>query len=165
MYFERIVGIIISRLLSWHCCCNYGIWLVWSVRHEATRLLGSSMVFQEATSEPAERTKNSAAWLLMPHELTHMYNRIAIVNAVITKMFYLASIGGRSRFNLFVKTLNHSVSVLFVARTYYHHRHRGISGTNISIRVKQTSRQDRRTKDKWTDGWRNGAGKEKIHYS
>jgi hypothetical protein len=40
-------------------------------------------------------------------ELTHKQNRVAIVNSV-------ASIG-RSQFNLFEKTLNHSVAVLFIA--------------------------------------------------
>jgi hypothetical protein len=51
------------------------------------RVLGSSIILQRATSEPAERKYNSAARLLMPLELTNEQNRVAIVNSVITKIF------------------------------------------------------------------------------
>ncbi len=51
------------------------------------RVLGSSMIFQRATSEPARRKWNLATRLLMPHELTHEQNRVAIVNSIVTKIF------------------------------------------------------------------------------
>jgi hypothetical protein len=51
------------------------------------RVLGNSIILQRATSEPAGRKKNSAARLLMPYELPHEPNRVAIVNSVITKIF------------------------------------------------------------------------------
>jgi hypothetical protein len=51
------------------------------------RVLGNSIILQRATSEPAGRKKNSAARLLMPHELAHKQDRVAIVNSVITKVF------------------------------------------------------------------------------
>jgi hypothetical protein len=60
---------VISRLLLWHHHCNYGTWLVLHLGgwYEATKLLGGSMIFQEATSEPAGKSKKPTAWHLMPH--------------------------------------------------------------------------------------------------
>jgi hypothetical protein len=57
-----------SRNQLWHYHCNYGTWLVlhWSVSYEATNLLGVSIVFQKATSEPAGKVKKLTAWHLMP---------------------------------------------------------------------------------------------------
>jgi hypothetical protein len=77
-------------------------------------VLGGSMVIQKTTSEPAGKTQNSEARLLMPHELTHRQNTVAIVNSVITKIFnpckyWLVTI------QRFCKTLNHSVPVLSIA--------------------------------------------------
>ncbi len=49
--------------------CNYVIQLVlnWSVRYEATKLVGAFMVFQEAMSELAGKAKKPTACHLMPH--------------------------------------------------------------------------------------------------
>jgi hypothetical protein len=112
-------GLIISWLLSCNCHCNYGIQLIllWSVRHEATKLLEGSRVFQKAKSEPAGKTNKPTVWLLMPHELTHRQNRVAIVNSVMAKIFnpckyWIVTI------QPFVKTLNYSVPVLFIAIFY-----------------------------------------------
>jgi hypothetical protein len=57
------------------------------VTHEATWVLGNSIILQRAMSEPAGKKQNSAAQPLMPHELTHEQNRVAIVKSVITKIF------------------------------------------------------------------------------
>ncbi len=61
---------VISPLLSWHYHFNYVTWLVlhWGGWYEATKLLGGSMVFQEATSEPAGKAKKLTAWHLMPQK-------------------------------------------------------------------------------------------------
>jgi hypothetical protein len=68
--------------LSWYCA---GGW------NEATKLLGGSMVFQEATCEPTGKARNRQ------HDmgcLTDTWaNRIAMVSSVIIKYLTLASIG------------------------------------------------------------------------
>jgi hypothetical protein len=47
------------------------------------RVLGSSMNFLKAMSEPGGRKWNSAAGLLMPYELTYEQNRVVKVNSEI----------------------------------------------------------------------------------
>jgi cellulose synthase/poly-beta-1,6-N-acetylglucosamine synthase-like glycosyltransferase len=39
----------------------------WGGWYEATKLLGGSLVFQEATSGPAGKAQKPTAWYLMPH--------------------------------------------------------------------------------------------------
>jgi hypothetical protein len=46
--------------LDWYCAGAAGM--------NQTKLLGGSMDFQEATSEPAGNTKKLTAWHLMPHD-------------------------------------------------------------------------------------------------
>jgi hypothetical protein len=50
---------LLFRLLSCHYHFNYGTWMVlhWSGWYEATKLLGDSMDFQEASSEPTGKAK------------------------------------------------------------------------------------------------------------
>jgi hypothetical protein len=68
-----------------------GIWLVllWSLAWGHIGCWGILWFFQKATSESAWKTQNSATQLLMPHELTHEQNRVAVVNSVITKILNL----------------------------------------------------------------------------
>ncbi len=61
--------------------------MLWKLGMRPHRVLGSPWFFQRAISEPAGRKWNSAARLLMPYELTHEQNRVAIVSSVITKIF------------------------------------------------------------------------------
>jgi hypothetical protein len=78
---------VISWLLSWHYHRNYGIRLVllWRLGMRPHRVLGSSMIFPKGHKWACWKIMEFG--LLMPHELTHEQNRIAIVNSVITKIF------------------------------------------------------------------------------
>ncbi len=52
------------------------------------RVLGNSIILQRAMREPAWRKLNSAAQLLMPLELSHKQNRVAIVNSIFNPSKY-----------------------------------------------------------------------------
>ncbi len=95
--------------LSWQLWNSTGTAL--AIRHEATKGAGGFYGFLKGHVWAC--WKNSAARLLMPHEITHGQNRVAVVNSVITKIFNPCKYWTVT-IQPFVKTLNPSVSVLFV---------------------------------------------------
>jgi hypothetical protein len=84
------------------------------------RVLGGSMVFQKATSELTGKNIEYGSRLLMPHGLTHGQNRVANVNFIITKIFNPCKYWTVT-IQLFVKRLDHSVPVSFIASFIVRH--------------------------------------------
>ncbi len=114
MSLEPIVGPVISQPLSWHYQCSYRMWLVllWRLGMRPQRAVGSCD-FSKGHEWACLGNIEFGRTILMPHELTHEQNRVAIVNSVITKIFnpfkYLTV-----TIQPFRKTLNHSAPVLFI---------------------------------------------------